>query len=327
MNDLRMQAPVLKRRCNDRRHVGATGLFIGLLLGLCCALAAIAEPTPEPFRLGFTQDIFSNRNKNDTLAAMKSWSQTITRERGVDIDPDMIVFDSVEQAADAVKEKRVDALTLLLDEYSAVPTGLLSGPYFRDQINGETHIEFVLLGRRDGAVRELDDLRGARLIAHDYADVQLALDWLGARLAESGLDSVGRLASSFERNPKLSATVLSVFFGKNDACLVSLEGFESMVELNPQLSKQLSVIEISQPVIPSMFCFRNDLDEARKTRLFTVVLRLGESVTGQQVLRVFKADGMAEVTAEELDRSLALMNQWKKSAISRSGSAAGTIGN
>ena len=69
--------------------------------------------------------------------------------------------------------KRVDALTLLLEEYSAVPAGLLSGPYFRNQVNGKTHVEFVLLGKKDGAVRELDDLRGARLIAYDDSEVQL----------------------------------------------------------------------------------------------------------------------------------------------------------
>jgi len=327
MNDHRSPAPAPAHPLDMRRNIGVTGLSVGLLLSLCCALGALAEPTPAPYRLGFTQGIFSNRNKNDMLAAMKSWSQTITRERGVDVDPDMIVFDSVEQAVNAVKGRRVDALILLLGEYSAVPAGLLSGPYFRDQVHGKTYVEFVLLGKKDGAVTELDDLRGARLIAHADSDVQLALDWLDARLAESGLGSASNVASGFERNPKLSATVLSVFFGKSDACLVTLEGFESMVELNPQLSRQLSIVEISPPVIPSLFCFRNDLDEARKTRLFSEITRLGESVTGQQVLRVFKADCMAEVTAEELDRSLALMNQWKKSVISRSPSTAGTSGN
>ena len=35
----------------------------------------MAEPIPDPYRIGFTLDIFSNRNKNDMLAAMKSWSR------------------------------------------------------------------------------------------------------------------------------------------------------------------------------------------------------------------------------------------------------------
>ena len=316
--DMRRPAPNTPNRSGPARMA----VFLAVL---CGALPIQAEqPADEFFRIGFTRNIFVNQNRSDMLAAMKSWSQTISKERDVNVDPDMSIFETVRQAEIAVREKRLDALTLLLEEYSAVPNGLLSGPFFRDEVQGSTHVEFVLLVRADAAIKTFDDLRGGKLAAHEDPNVRLGIRWLEAQLAESGLVPLRSLVTRFDLNSKLSAAVLSVFFGKNDACLVTRVGFDSMVELNPQLSKRLVAIAVSPPVIPSFFCFRADLAQERKRQLFSEVLRLDESVTGRQVLSVFKADRMAEVTLVELDRSLALINRWKTTATSQPASMAGS---
>jgi hypothetical protein len=143
-------------RVNSRLLLLALSVYALFLWG---DLTPRAEAASNLLRFGFTSSIFKNRNENDILAAMKVWAQTIANERGVGIDSDMKIYKSSQEAKKAVKEKRVDALILLLSEYATFPQGLLSGPYFRDETHGNTHTEFVLLSHRDGRI--VSDIRSS----------------------------------------------------------------------------------------------------------------------------------------------------------------------
>jgi phosphonate transport system substrate-binding protein len=273
-----------------------------------------AESAGAPLRIGFTRGIFKNRNENDTLAAMKVWAQTIGGERGIAVDPDITIYPSLDAAISAVRAGEVDGLTMLLTEYADVPDGLLVGPFLRDVQGGVVHDEFVLLAREGGNLRAVADLAGAKLSIHDDAASGLAEVWSASRYARDGHGRMVDVVARVERVDKLSSAVLGVFFGKSDACLVSRYGFARMVELNPQVGKKLAVVAASPPVVPSIFCFRRDTDENDKAELVREIQRLHESVTGEQVLRVFKSERMLEVTAEKLAASLDLLKTWRDAA-------------
>jgi hypothetical protein len=273
---------------------------------------ARAEPEDQPMRIGFTRSIFRNRNENDVLAAMQVWAQTIGKERNIALRPRMEIYRTLEEASSAVQSSSVDALTLSLLDYSALPDGLLSGPFFRDETAGSIHRKYVLLARRGGTLGRIEQLRGARLAVLDELGSTLAMRWLNAQCAQAGLERIRELVASVERCQALSKTVLSVFFGKNDACLVTEAGFQSMAELNPQVAQKLVVLVTSPAVLPSVFAFRASLSKDRKAELFREVLRLDETVTGAQVLRVFKSDRMAEATAEDVENTVKLIRAWDK---------------
>jgi len=181
-------------------------------------------------------------------------------------------------------------------------------------VAGGTHEEFVLVARKDHGIDSLADLRGASLAIHDGESSNLASAWLEAGLLRARLPETGELCSRVAYESKLSGAVLGVFFGKNDFALVSRRGFLAMAELNPQIASQLSIVSAAPPIVPSFFCFRARLDSARKQRFLTEVMRLHESITGAQVLRIFKSDRMAQVSDEELRRSVALLRGWTAAA-------------
>lgn len=299
----------------------SSALITGVIWS-CCGLTIQAQPDAHVYQIGLARSIFRHRNENDMLAAMKVWAQTIANKSRIRVNPDLHVYRSTQQAVDAVREKSVDAVAMSLVEYAAFPEGLLSGPYFRDASRGSTHVEFVLLTRSDGGLRKLEDLRNTKLTVHDGMYYPLGKYWLDALLAASGIGSAMDAVSRVETNTKLSAVVLSVFFGKSDACLVARQGFESMAALNPQVSTQLSVMATSPPIVPQLFCFRSDFGDADKEQFFKEIARLHESATGQQVLQVFKSDRVSEITTEQLDRSLQLLSQWSRELPAKSESPA-----
>jgi phosphonate transport system substrate-binding protein len=287
----------------------------GLLL-LCVALLAsaqvlLAESESDSACIGFMPSIFKDRNESDVMASLRVWVMTLATERDIGFEIDFRMFDSQPQAVDALRASEIAALTLLLDEYDRMPADLIGPPFFRNEVNGSIHEEFIVISRKEQDLASLEDLERAALVIHDNENSGLATTWLDAELAGIGLAAASELAASVAYESKLSATVLGVFFGKYEAALVSNRGFLSMVELNPQIGKQLRILAVSPPVIPSLFGFRRDFQNAKKERLLTEVIRMHESVTGDQVLRVFKADRMVELTRDQLDDSLELLREWR----------------
>ncbi len=307
----------MTRCCSSRGHGGPARLGLARcalagLLALSAGAARAADPQEPPIRIGFTPAIFKSRNQNDVIAAMRVWAQTVARDRGVPLDPHMTIFRDLKEAEAAIRGQQVDALTLALPEYAVFSDGLLSGPFFRDEVNGSTLVEFVLAAATNGPVRQVGDLRNARVSIHDGEQADVAMAWLEAQVAAAGLGRLASAAASVELNEKASAAVLSVFFGKADACLVRRGVLASVAELNPQVAKRLAIVAASEPIVPTLFAFRADLPEASKDRFFREVLRIHESVAGQQVLRVFKSDRMQSPTAEEVARSVRLLNGWRQ---------------
>jgi phosphonate transport system substrate-binding protein len=242
---------------------------------------------------------------------MKVWAQTLTRKRGIRVNPEMTIYRSLAAVVAALQRGEVDGCILSIEEYAKLTEGLLGPPFLRDETNGKTHTEFVLLAPKGGAIGALKDLSGAQVAIHSGQHYDLGLYWLNAELAAAGLDRLDRMAARIEESRKMSAAVLSVFFGKSDACLVSKSAFESMVELNPQLGKRLEIILKSEPIIPSILCFRKTFAAGPKQALFREILHLDESVAGKQVLRMFKSDRMREISAEEMDRCLKILQSWR----------------
>ncbi len=270
-------------------------------------------------RMGFTGSLFHNRNESDILAAMRVWAGTLTAERKIRLDPNMTIYPSVEAAATAVRQDRVDALAMLLEEYGTLPSGLLEGPFLLIEGNGRTHTEFVLLTRKADPINGLRDLDGARIVIHDDPFNELGLCWLNAQLAAAGMDRLDVVAKQVEKQSKLSSTVLGLFFGKFDACLLRNTGFETMVELNPQVGRQLGVVAKSAPVIGSLFCTRKTYNPTTKRGVFRQIILMDQSVAGKQVLGMFKSDRMIEVPAERVEESLSLLGKWRRAAEGTSG--------
>lgn len=302
-----------RARARWRRGVVGIASILTVLLG--SASVAQDRADDRALRLGFTRGVFQGANESDLLAAMKVWAQTLSEERRVEVDSDMRLFDSIEQAAEEVRTGQVDAVSLLLSEYLAFPSDLLGGPFLVDELAGRREREFVILVRRDADVQRVEDLSGTRLAIHEDRNSSLARRWLDARLAESELGATAQIVAAVEADSRLSKVILSVFFGTNDACLVTRAGFRAMAELNPQVSARLSVLESSPSIVPSLFCFRDSLAPEARHRLTTEILNLHRSPRGEQVLRVFKSDRMAELTGPEVDRSIELLRSWRELAL------------
>jgi phosphonate transport system substrate-binding protein len=251
--------------------------------------------------------MFTDVNENDAKAAVKAWGQTVARERRIPVDPDPTIYKDTAALLAALRSKTVDAVGITLVDYAVLSLEIRFAPIFVTQVGGKPSEQYLLLVHQDSHIDRLTDLRGHSLTLHQNPRTCLAQPWLDTLLAQNGGKPTAEFVGKITQSLKLSKAILPVFFRQSDACVVTRTGFETMVELNPQLGKQLKIIASSPEVVPAVFCFREDYSPIFKEDLFAGIRDLHKSVAGQQVLTVFQSVKIEDQPASCLDSALGIL--------------------
>lgn len=86
--------------------------------------------------------------------------------------------------------------------------------------------------------------------------------------------------------------------------------FETMVELNPQLGRDLKVIARPAPFSNGLLCIRRGFYELVGPQLEEVTGSMHEKVTGEQLLTLFHADRLVPFEEGDLIDLEALVQQY-----------------
>jgi hypothetical protein len=271
------------------------------LLAVCSAASfsgAGRSDEPAPAKgllcLAFSSSMFTEVKVDDARAAMKAWMLAVARERGIPIDPEPKVSDSLEELSRTMRSGVVEGFAGTAEE-----CWRLSKEVKLDRLIVAIHgdrmtEEYVVLVHRDSGMEGVAALRGRSLLVLQNPRMSLATVWLDTLLIQKGLDPSAKSCSGVTSVNKLSQVVLPVFFRKSDACLVTRRGFETMSELNPQVGKLLRVLAVSPEVVPSAFAFRSDYASPFRDQMLIEMGRLRDSPAGQQILTLLQADRVEE---------------------------------
>ena len=299
----RTSVPSRKHRRGSLRPRAAT---LGLLVSL---LSTIPTPTlgEEPFKVGFASNLLVDVNENDARASMKAWGQSVAKELHIPLGPEPVLLRDRDHAWRAFRNKEVDAAGLTTPDFDVVRRQVEFDPILVTRVGQQVTERYLLLVHRNGPVKSLADLRDRRLIVHAVSRTCLAPLWLDTRLLECGLAPISRITSHRTEVTKLAKAVLPVFFQKAEACLVTQNGFATMAELNPQVGKELRVLECSPELLPVVFVLRADFNPSYRDRLIQGVKDLDQSPAGRQILTVFQGEDMVDAPSAYLEATLALI--------------------
>jgi phosphonate transport system substrate-binding protein len=93
---------------------------------------------------------------------------------------------------------------------------------------------------------------------------------------------------------------------------VGLDAFETMVELNPQIGKELMVLMESPPFLDNVIGFRKGYDKEWQKELVDTGLKLHEDPEGQQVLMLFHRKRLTPFKSEYLDSLRKLRKDYER---------------
>jgi phosphonate transport system substrate-binding protein len=277
---------------NPERRFPYAAFLLGILLTAAGVPATGTEnevPRLPSLAIGYSTSVFSDVDPSDAKAATKVWADMIMRRKGAVVESETMILKNLSALERALTGKRVDLFFLLPQEYLEVRDRLPIVPVVASAPQEGLYEEFVLLVRKDSPVATIRDLRRKRLTVETDQKGTLPLMWLETLLMKEGeFEDIRQYFSGIKATRKPSQTILPVFFQQVDACIVTRAAFRTMVELNPQLGKEIREIAISPPFITSIGCLRKDYYEKYNEVLTEHLVNLHEDPQGKQILTLFR---------------------------------------
>lgn len=172
----------------------------------------------------------------------------------------------------------------------------------------KTH-RYLLLVRSDAGFSHIRDLQNAKLILKKEDDT--GRFYMNTILLRNDQAEVDQFFLTIQETSTFSQAILSLFFKKGDVCMAKEAVFNTMVELNPQVGRQLRILHTSPEIVNGVFFFHKNFDQKVKEIIVNEVLHLEETSYGQQVLMLFKVDRLIQFNASDLEPMKVLLQEYE----------------
>lgn len=264
------------------------------------AVAHDGDARPTTFEVGYSANLFFDVDPNDARAVTKVWIEYFVDQVGVDAASETFVFEDVADIVSRLNERRLDLAVLLPEEYLQVTERCELEPILVTTRDGRIDYEYGLLVRGDRGLTRLADLEGGSITIERGDKGSVPRAWLEHLLRQQGAPAAGAFLGQITQVGRAAKAILPVFFGRADACLVNLESFGLMTELNPQLDRELVVLAKSPGFCRTLICMRADMTERYGGLLRGSLLSLHTDTQGQQLLSLFHVDELVPFDAAHL---------------------------
>lgn len=188
--------------------------------------------------------------------------------------------------------------TILAKKYDVIATTGLDYLELREQLHlrplailsktDQPTDAFMLITRKNKTLETLEGLPARSLIVEAGGGGDIAKLWMDTVLQAHGLPRHQVFFNILRTGDKPSRTLLPVFFGQADACIVSENALAVMSELNPQLEEQLVVEERSAGYISILISATDRLEDWARDIVMEETGRMHTSPDGQQILTIIQ---------------------------------------
>jgi ABC-type phosphate/phosphonate transport system substrate-binding protein len=261
---------------------------------------AVQNGEEEPFspRIGYSASAFVDVDMNDAQALTSKLSAFLVRKKGGTAETK--IYATLNDLDRDLKSKKIDLIVLVANEFVELKNRAFLEPLFVSVRENEPYERLVLLVRKDGDVRTNSDLRNKIFVRHRGQHSAVHRIWLETLVMREGLPNAKRFFKSVKEVMKPSQAVMSVFFKKADACIVTRNTFEMMAELNPQLSRDMTALAESRPIASGVVAVRRDYNTMNREKLQDILERLHLDVQGKQLLTMFRMNRLVSFQQEYL---------------------------
>jgi ABC-type phosphate/phosphonate transport system substrate-binding protein len=284
-----------------------------LISGVFCLAGIGFGEATNVVGTAFSQTLFDGVHVIDVRASTQAWVDSLGKKHDIGRGSPVQLYDQIEALDRAMGDELFEVGILSsLDVLQCENRNLLE-PAFVPGNGGQVLQSMLLLVRRDSGIQSLADLRGKSILYPINRYSSVADMWINCALMEQGLASSREdFFKEIRTHRKMSCVVLPVFFGKCDACCVSQRGYELITELNPQVGKDLMVLDMSPPYLASLVYLRKKCDPELKRKLGNAVMQLHETVDGAQVLMSFHLERYEIYQEGLLDNTEALLARYQQ---------------
>lgn len=302
-----MQAqPTIKNRTTYKGCVFA----ITVLLVLCCGVLAQQNEAGETeVRIGYNSSIFVGVNMTDARNSVKALTANLARGYDIAVNAEPLIYNNVSEAEEILHSQLVGMLNMPIGDFWLLRSHFGFDRFLLTVKENGYEETYIVLTKANSDVATLADLKGKHLMLMTHPSMSLATVWLDVELAKNELPPTTQILGTITEATKPARAVLPVFFGQADACLTTLNAYNTMVELNPQVGLKLRIIATSPKYIPMIFATCTDLATVPKEKTIQAICGLSDTAVGRQTLTLFQTEAIIEYPASTLAPTLALLDE------------------
>nr|WP_320192146.1 PhnD/SsuA/transferrin family substrate-binding protein [uncultured Desulfobacter sp.] len=284
---------------------------MALLVVTVCLHAGPAQSI-ERLNIGFSRSIIGGVNENDALAVIKVWATELIVSENVAVNVHPEIYGDVREIENALKRNQADFICITSTEFFDLQHLLDREKCIFSVNEGRMTEEYLLITRKSSPIAELKDLKSRSLLFTKNARNALSVIWLDVELGRAGLPAAEHFFNRMEPVGKISAALLPIFFGREDACLVTRNGFDIMAELNPQIPNQLKILTASMKYIPDFLVFRKGYQSIIKDIILKEIQTWNQTPAGHQILTIFHTDALIPKPFEILWPTMDLIKEHRR---------------
>ena len=268
--------------------------------------------TRELLRVGFHKNIFSEVDLRDAQMALEIWMQQIAADQGSNYKFESLIFDDLSSLEQAVLDDAVDLVNITGLDYLRLTDNLPLTPEIAP-VKGDSALEtYILVTHKDSGISQLKHLEGKKLILHSGGRGYISRFWLDYLLLKEELNSMVDFFSTVKEVDKSSQAILPVFFGQADVCLVPKDSFDTLVDLNPQIIRDLRIMHESPGFIFYISCFRKDYSQETRKHFRDTAFELHKNPEGQQILTLFHLEKVMPFKHVDLESLKTIIEEYNK---------------
>jgi len=268
------------------------------------------KENPRPIRMGITFKDLAVVDPADARIALEIWQRKLNDIIGnYDLEPENYFFEDMPSLINSMKTGKINAAAIPCVDYIISREKLTVVPILVPT-RGEDILETnILLVHRHSELTDLSGLESRNLIIEKGERGRIALLWLDTLLLKRGLSESRNFLRSVRMVDKVSQAVLPVFFRQADACIVTLDSWKTLCELNPQLKKQLHILEQSPGYLGAVFVIKKNLSLQNRERFVKAVFAAQAKTELKQILMLFRFSGMVKFKQSYLKTIEALVKE------------------
>ncbi len=246
---------------------------------------------PKVLRAAFLQRVFSDIDTRDAQATLELLTREISRNMGLDATPKVIIFPDMASMTEAIRHGDLDIISMPTVEYLRIRDRVPLIPSFVGAHNNGMGSKYILIARRDSGIRSFPDLKGKTILLPQENKHEESHVWLEVLLMKEGKSNRDSFFSQVKESPKISHSIMGVFFRQSNAAIVTQAGLNTSMALNPQIDRQLMVIAESPFLSDGVTCLLPTASETYRRTVVKAIMKLNESTSGRQLFTIFQTSG------------------------------------
>ncbi len=179
-------------------------------------------------------------------------------------------------------------------------------------------MKLLLIVRNDSQIKSFKDLENKKISLMDGVVGEINSVWFSSQVIKETNSKPDKHFESITREIQSSKALLNVYFKVSDACIITDMDYDTICELNPQLRKETEVILSSAKYLPAVTILVNNKDKRFETFVRNFAIDLTTKPYSEQVMKIFKINGIGNFKDEYLTNIRELMvvyNNIEKKAV------------